>query len=121
MEAIYSNTFAIPLGLQLILWLINFIGSLIALFISLFLLITHDDLAQDCIEPAELSGNIHSVSITNYHHPLILTILLTSSLCSSCPRNSPFRWSMAPSVAFQLLGTLILSVCPWCSLTWEGK
>ena len=50
-------------GFKLILWIINFAGSLIALFISLYLGITHDDLRHDSIEPIELSNTINQVRL----------------------------------------------------------
>jgi hypothetical protein len=42
-------------------WVVNFGVSLAALFISLYLYITHDDLEQGFIEPVELSNNLNQV------------------------------------------------------------
>jgi len=42
-------------------WFFNFIATLAGLFISLFLLISHDDLQSSFIEPVELSNNLNSV------------------------------------------------------------
>lgn len=47
------------LSLNLGCWVINFFTSLGGLFISLFLLISHDDLQSGCIEPVELSNNLN--------------------------------------------------------------
>ncbi len=47
------------LSLNLGCWVINFFTSLGGLFISLFLLISHDDLSSGCIEPIELSNNMN--------------------------------------------------------------
>ncbi len=50
------------LSLTLGAWAINFIVTLVGLFISLYLLISHDDLQSNFIEPAELSNNLRQVS-----------------------------------------------------------
>ncbi len=50
------------LTLTLGAWVFNFVASLAGLFISLFLLISHDDLQSSFIEPIELSNNLNSVS-----------------------------------------------------------
>jgi hypothetical protein len=55
---IFAATGGLSVGLKLLLWMINFAGSLVALFISLYLGITHDDLRHDSIEPIELSNTI---------------------------------------------------------------
>lgn len=50
-------------------WVLNFVATLAGLFISLFLLISHDDLQSSFIEPVELSNNLNSVSsylVNNY-------------------------------------------------------
>ena len=47
----------------LIAWVVNFIASLAGLFISLYLLISHDDLNSNFITPIELSNNLNSVSL----------------------------------------------------------
>ena len=47
------------LSVNLGCWAINFFDSLAGLFISLFLLISHDDLETGCIEPVELSNNLN--------------------------------------------------------------
>lgn len=43
-------------------WVISFISCLAGLFISLFLLISHDDLQSNFIEPVELSNNLSTVT-----------------------------------------------------------
>ena len=45
-------------GFQLTLWIVNFIAGVCGLFISLYLLITHDDMKSHSIEPAELADNL---------------------------------------------------------------
>jgi hypothetical protein len=47
----------------LIAWGLNFIASLAGLFISLYLLISHDDLNSNFITPIELSNNLNTVSL----------------------------------------------------------
>jgi len=47
----------------LIAWVVNFIASLAGLFISLYLLISHDDLNSNFITPIELSNNLNLVSL----------------------------------------------------------
>ena len=49
---------ALGSGLQLFLWLTNFVVGVCGLFISLYMLITHDDMQQHRIEPAELADNL---------------------------------------------------------------
>lgn len=44
-------------------WVLNFVATLAGLFISLFLLISHDDLQSSFIEPVELSNNLNTVRI----------------------------------------------------------
>ena len=48
-------------GFQLSLWVVNFVVGVCGLFISLYLLITHDDMKSHTIEPAELADNIQQV------------------------------------------------------------
>ena len=52
---------SLSLGLKLSLWVINFIGTVSALFISLYLLITHDDMKHNSIQPAELADALAQV------------------------------------------------------------
>ena len=49
----------------LIAWGLNFIASLAGLFISLYLLISHDDLNSNFITPIELSNNLNTVSLSS--------------------------------------------------------
>jgi hypothetical protein len=51
----------------LIAWALNFIASLAGLFISLYLLISHDDLNSNFITPIELSNNLNTVSLYSTH------------------------------------------------------
>merc|ERR1712113_344395 len=46
------------LGFKLVLWIINCAGGVAALFISLYLLITHDDMKSGTIQPAELADSL---------------------------------------------------------------
>jgi len=41
-----------------VLWLVNFAASLAGLFVSLYVTIIHDDLRQNCIEPADLANSL---------------------------------------------------------------
>jgi len=52
-----ASTFQI--GVLLGCWALNFFDSLAGLFISLYMVISHDDLEQDCVEPVELSNNLN--------------------------------------------------------------
>lgn len=58
-------------------WFFNFIATLAGLFITLFLLISHDDLQSSFIEPVELSNNLNSVIFLNFQYLFISTFLLT--------------------------------------------
>ena len=49
---------------QLALWFWSFASTLIGLFCSLFMLITHDDLSNKAVEPGELAHNINQVRQT---------------------------------------------------------
>ena len=44
-------------------WLINFIASLVGLFISLYMFITHDDLDCGYLEPVDMSNTLATVRI----------------------------------------------------------
>ena len=55
---IFAAAGGLSVGLKLLFWIANFTGSLVALFISLYLGITHDDLRHNSIEPIELSNTI---------------------------------------------------------------
>lgn len=44
-------------------WVANFINTLAGLFITLFLVVSHEDLQQGNIEPMELSNSLLQVSI----------------------------------------------------------
>ena len=46
-------------SLNLTLWVIGFFDAVAGLFISLYLLISHDDLEVGSIEPMELSNTIN--------------------------------------------------------------
>ena len=46
-------------SINLSAWVLNFIATLVGLFISLFLLISHDDLQSSFIAPVELSNNLN--------------------------------------------------------------
>ena len=52
---------SVSVGFKLSLWFINFIGSVGALFISLYLLISHDDMKSALIQPAELADALAQV------------------------------------------------------------
>lgn len=52
-----ASTF--QMGALLGCWALNFFDSLAGLFISLYMVISHDDLEQDCVEPVELSNNLN--------------------------------------------------------------
>ena len=56
----------------LVAWVLNFVATLAGLFISLYLLISHDDLQSSFIEPVELSNNLNSVSADDDDHRLIV-------------------------------------------------
>ena len=43
------------INLNITVWALNFFDSLVGLFISLYLLISHDDLKEGCLEAIELS------------------------------------------------------------------
>ena len=43
---------------QLVFWLLNLLFSLLGLFCSLYLIIVHDDMSQNMIQPAELADYI---------------------------------------------------------------
>lgn len=45
----------------LVAWVSSFISCLIGLFVSLYLLISHDDLQSNFIQPVELSDNLRQV------------------------------------------------------------
>ena len=68
----------IEISVTLGAWVLNFVATLAGLFISLFLLISHDDLQSSFIEPVELSNNLNSVSKTfsdnNVVHALRLSV-----------------------------------------------
>lgn len=49
-------------GYVLLAWLTNFIVCLVNLFVSLFLLISHDELEAGVLQPMELSDNLKQVS-----------------------------------------------------------
>ena len=49
------------LGFGLFSWIVNFVDTLGGLFISLYILISHDDLSQGCLDPGELSNILNSV------------------------------------------------------------
>jgi hypothetical protein len=51
-------------GLTLGAWTLTFVAALAGLFISLYLLISHDDLQSSFIEPVELFNNLSSVRST---------------------------------------------------------
>lgn len=53
------------LTVNLGVWAVNFFISLGGLFVTLFLLISHDDLETTCIEPMELSNNLNQVKIND--------------------------------------------------------
>jgi hypothetical protein len=44
-------------------WVLNFIAALVGLFVSLYLLISHDDLSSNFIAPIELSNSLNTVSV----------------------------------------------------------
>ena len=50
-----DDTSTLELSLKVGCWVLNFFDSLAALFIALFIMISHDDLESGCIEPSELS------------------------------------------------------------------
>jgi len=52
----------VSIGFKLTLWMVNFVGGVSGLFISLYLLITHDDMKSHSIEPAELAESLHQVN-----------------------------------------------------------
>jgi hypothetical protein len=54
-----ASTFEVSMNLTS--WGISFVGSLAGLFISLYLLISHDDLQSSFIEPVELSNYLNTV------------------------------------------------------------
>ena len=59
--ALYASKDAssFELSFYLTCWVINFFDSLAGLFISLFLMISHDDLEAGAIEPMELSNTLN--------------------------------------------------------------
>ena len=57
MEVLLSPTF----GIKLTLWVVNLVSSIAGLFISLYLLITHDDMKSGTIQPAELADALAQV------------------------------------------------------------
>ena len=72
------------LSVNLACWVTNFFVSLGGLFISLFLLISHDDLTTGCIEPVELSNSLNQVSLklkrsrictSQYIHPTFILFI----------------------------------------------
>lgn len=75
-------------------WVVNFISTLVGLFISLFLLISHDDLQSSFIEPVELSNNLNTVRMTIYSDPLkfrstFLLITYVPAFCSCSALTLP--------------------------------
>ena len=54
---------SVAIALQLVLWAANFISNVIALFISLFLLISQYDLKESSIAPVELANSYSKVII----------------------------------------------------------
>jgi acyl-coenzyme A thioesterase PaaI-like protein len=54
-----KGTTTFELGFTMGCWLFSFFDTLAGLFISLFLLISHDDMNVGCMEPIELSNNIN--------------------------------------------------------------
>lgn len=61
--ALYAGPDSHVLGLSfaLVTWVANFIISLIGVFISVFFVISHDDLQNGTIEPVELSSSFNQV------------------------------------------------------------
>jgi hypothetical protein len=51
-------------SMTLVAWVFNFIAALGGLFISLYLLISHDDLSSNFITPNELSNSLNSVRLS---------------------------------------------------------
>lgn len=58
-----KNASSFELSMNLFCWVVNFFGSLGGLFISLYMLISHDDLESGCMEPAELSNSMNQVNL----------------------------------------------------------
>ena len=84
--------------MNLLLWVVNFCCVTVALFISLYLYITHDDLAHDAIQPLELCNFIKMVrEISNL-------VLMLFSICQS---NTFCQQSFSLLTWLHALGTLI--------------
>lgn len=69
-----ASTFEVSMNLTS--WVANFISTLAGLFISLFLLISHDDLQSSFIEPVELSNNLNTVRKWFAHIDIVPSIRL---------------------------------------------
>lgn len=67
----------IEISVTLGAWVLNFVATLAGLFISLFLLISHDDLQSSFIEPVELSNNLNSVSKTSSDNNVVHALRLS--------------------------------------------
>jgi hypothetical protein len=50
------------LSMHLSVWVINFFSALAGLFISVYLLVSHDDLTSGFIDPIELSNSLNQVN-----------------------------------------------------------
>ena len=70
-----TDTFS-DVSMTLSAWVISFISCLAGLFISLFLLISHDDLQSNFIQPVELSNNLSTV---RYNHSFNFNLLVLAS------------------------------------------
>ena len=55
---------SVSITIKLLLWVVNFICSIVALFISLYLLISHDDMKEYTIAPAELANSLSKVILS---------------------------------------------------------
>ena len=69
--------------LQLVLWLLNFFGSVVGLFSSIYLIILHDDLQSRMIEAVELSHALNRFCPIEYVSSII--VIMTAYMEDSAP------------------------------------
>jgi len=63
------------INLNITVWALNFFDSLVGLFISLYLLISHDDLKEGCLEAIELSQNLNQYLPYEYLTSAVFLVL----------------------------------------------
>lgn len=72
-----KNASSFEIKMNLAVWAVNFAVSLGGLFVSLYLLISHDDMKEGCLEAIELSQHLHLYLPIEY---IISAVFLVLSL-----------------------------------------